>query len=61
MAIEFEKSNNCYVKAFELDSEGLRKPGSVMTQSVEANLSLAILEKLEEIRIVLVDIKFSDL
>jgi hypothetical protein len=49
--VRFERDNNLYIKAIDDDS------GSINTQSVEALLMLAILEKLEEIRCCTIDVE----
>jgi hypothetical protein len=49
--VKFERNSNLWVKAIASDG------GSVETQSVEAHLMLAILEKLEEIRCGIIDVE----
>jgi len=50
--LDFEKINSMRIRVTDLDNGG-----SIETQTVEANLMFAILEKLEEIRMQGVDIE----
>jgi len=50
--LDFEKINNMRIRVTDLDNGG-----SIETQTVEANLMFAILEKLEEIRMQGIDIE----
>jgi len=50
--LDFEKINNMRIRATDLDNGG-----SIETQTVEANLMFAILEKLEEIRCCTIDVE----